>query len=49
MSGTINGFWYGERLTTMGKLSVASYLANGHAYKLWTYGKVDGVPDGAEL
>jgi Glycosyltransferase sugar-binding region containing DXD motif len=49
VSGTINGFWYGERLTTMGKLSVASYLANGHAYKLWTYGKVGGVPDGAEI
>ena len=49
MTVAINAFWYGDRLTTMGRLSVASYLAHGHAYKLWTYGKVDGVPDGAEL
>jgi len=41
--------WIGPRLSALERLSVASFLANGHPVRLYTYGKVEGVPAGAEV
>ena len=38
--------WIGERLSNLERLSIASFLANGHAVHLYTYGDVDRVPPG---
>jgi hypothetical protein len=45
----IQGLWIGDRLSAMERCSVASFLAHGHRYHLYTYGPVAGVPVGAEL
>src|SRR3990172_3435566 len=42
----IQGLWIGGRLSVMERLSIASFLKNGHAYHLYTYDDVDNVPDG---
>jgi hypothetical protein len=41
--------WIGERLSTLERLSIASFLANGHPVHLYTYGPVANVPAGAEI
>ncbi len=42
----VQGFWSGP-LTTMERLSMASFLANGHQFHLYTYDDyVKGVPEG---
>jgi mannosyltransferase OCH1-like enzyme len=43
----IQGLWVGPRLSTMERLSIASFLHHGHDYHLFTYGEVEGLPDGA--
>lgn len=43
----IQGLWIGDRLSTMERLSIASFLANGHAFHLYAYGDVENVPEGA--
>jgi hypothetical protein len=45
----IQGLWIGEELSTMEQLSIASFLANGHAYHLYAYEPIRNVPAGAEL
>lgn len=45
----ISGLWIGETLTYIEKLSMASFLGEGHRYQLFTYGQVEGVPDGVIL
>ena len=45
----IQGLWVGPRLSTMERLSIESFLRNGHEYDLYTYGPVDGVPRGAAV
>ena len=42
----IQSLWVGNRLTTMEKLSIASFVHWGHEYHLYTYGSVEGVPNG---
>lgn len=44
---TVQGLWIGKALGAMERLSVRSFLANGHPYELYTYGPVGGVPEGA--
>lgn len=46
MSDLIQGLWIGPELSTMERLSLASFLAQGHAIHLYTYGAVAGVPPG---
>lgn len=41
---TIRGLWIGNRLTNIQKLSIQSFIDNGHDYHLYTYGSVEGVP-----
>lgn len=45
----MQGLWIGGSLSNMEKLSINSFLKNGHAYDLYTYGHVDGVPAGANV
>jgi len=48
MSGRLNrvvqSFWMGRRLSAMEQLSIQSFIANGHAFHLYCYEPVDGVP-----
>jgi hypothetical protein len=49
MLETIQSLWWG-RLSMMERLSIASYVANGHPYHLYTYREgVQGEPDGIEI
>src|SRR5258706_1862824 len=43
----VQGLWIGGSLSTMERLSIKSFLANGHAYHLYAYDDVAGVPPGA--
>jgi hypothetical protein len=49
MQDAIQGLWVGPRLSVMERLSITSFLKNGHSYILYAYGPVEGVPEGAEL
>ncbi len=49
MTDTIQGLWIGPRLTTMEQLSIASFLAHGHPYHLYTFEAVEGVPKGTSI
>ena len=40
--------WIGPRLSALERLSIASFLAHGHPVRLFTYGDVEGVPEGVE-
>jgi len=42
----IQGLWIGPRLSTMERLSLSSFLQNGHDYHLYTYGEVAEIPAG---
>jgi hypothetical protein len=42
----VQGLWVGDRLSAMERLSIASFLQNGHSYQLFTYGEIAGVPEG---
>src|ERR1700675_312106 len=49
MSDVIQSLWVGPRLSAMERLSITSFLKNGHSYILYVYGPVEGVPEGVEL
>jgi hypothetical protein len=40
----IQSLWVGTRLSTMERMSIASFLLQGHEYHLYTYSHVAGVP-----
>jgi hypothetical protein len=42
----IQGLWVGDQLSTMERLSIASFLAHGHEYHLYVYQPVANVPAG---
>jgi len=49
VANAIQMLWIGERLSTLERLSIASFRANGHPVHLYTYGPVAGVPEGTEI
>ena len=49
MGEVISGLWVGDRLSTMERLSIASFLRNGHEFHLYVYGNPAGVPPGTVL
>jgi hypothetical protein len=49
VTDVMQGLWVGRQLSVMEQVSIRSFLANGHAYHLYTYDDVAGVPDGAVL
>lgn len=49
MIDPIQSLWIGGDLSAMEQLSLASFLAHGHEYHLYTYGEVGHLPKGAVL
>jgi Glycosyltransferase sugar-binding region containing DXD motif len=45
----MQSLWVGNRLSTLERLSISSFIAHGHPYDLYTYDPVEGVPDGVVL
>jgi len=45
----VQGLWVGPRLTAMERMAIQSFLDNGHAYHLYCYGDVEGVPRGTTV
>jgi hypothetical protein len=45
----MQGLWIGDRLSNMERMSINSFLKNGHPYDLYTYGPVEGVPEGVTV
>ena len=45
----VQGLWFYGDLPLLQQLSIASFLANGHDYHLYTYGPVGKVPPGTTL
>ena len=48
-SRVVQGLWIGPRLSLIEELSIRSFLAHGHEYHLYAYGKIQNVPEGAVL
>ena len=46
MSDIIQSLWIGESLGKMEQLSAKSFIDHGHTYHLYTYGKVENIPEG---
>jgi mannosyltransferase OCH1-like enzyme len=42
----IQGLWIGAELSVMERLSVSSFLSNGHEYHLYVYDEMKGIPAG---
>ena len=47
MKEPIQSLWIGGELSPMEQLSIASFLAHGHEYHLYSYGEVENAPNGA--
>lgn len=45
----IQSLWVGPRLTKLENMCIASYLAHGHMFHLYTYSDVDNVPVGTTV
>jgi len=45
----IQMLWIGPRFSKLERLSVASFLANGHPVQLYAYAPIEGVPTGTTL
>ena len=45
----IQSLWIGERLSTMERLSLSSYLYYGEDFHLYTYDKCEGIPEGTKV
>ena len=45
----MQSLWVGPELSNMERLSINSFLKNGHEYDLYTYGRVLGIPDGVNV
>ena len=45
----IQALWIGDRLSHLEQLSLASFVANGHAVHLYAYDDLQGVPDGVTV
>jgi hypothetical protein len=45
----VRSLWIGDRLPGLARLSIASFLAHGHAFELYAYQDVEDVPEGVVL
>jgi mannosyltransferase OCH1-like enzyme len=45
----VQGLWIGSALSAMERMSINSFLVNGHEYHLYVYDDVKQVPDGAVI
>src|SRR5882724_3783872 len=48
-SARMQSLWIGDRLSTMERLSIGSFLHHGHAFDLYVYDKVENVPNGTTV
>jgi mannosyltransferase OCH1-like enzyme len=46
---TVQGLWIGSELSAMERMSINSFLMNGHEYHLYVYDDVKRVPEGAVI
>lgn len=46
MENHIQSFWFGETVSTMEKLSINSFLKNGHIVDIYTYDYIKDLPTG---
>lgn len=46
---TVNGLWIGNYLSNIEILTIQSFLAAGHTFKLWVYEPVSNVPKGVNV
>ncbi|MGE0609379.1 MAG: glycosyltransferase [Pirellulales bacterium] len=49
MNEAIQGLWVGEALSDMERMSLTSYLRQGHEYHLYAYNDVKNIPPGTVL
>ncbi len=49
MNTAIQSLWIGEALSRVEKLCILSFLSQGHDFHLYSYGDVDGIPDGVTV
>jgi hypothetical protein len=42
----VRSLWIGPELSTLERLTIRSFLANGHTFRLFVYDDVRGIPDG---
>jgi mannosyltransferase OCH1-like enzyme len=49
MADAVRSLWIGRRLSTMERLSIASFIHHGHPFHLYTYDEVEGTPDGTVI
>src|SRR5260370_41461540 len=45
----VQSLWIGRKLSAMERLSIASFLANGHEYHLYVYEEIENTPKGTVL
>ena len=45
----VQSLWIGPELSLMERLTIESYLQNGSAFHLYTYGPVDNIPQGTTI
>ena len=44
MNKIIQGLWIGTELSNLERLSIKSFIDNGHTYHLYVYNKIKNVP-----
>src|SRR5687768_4377244 len=45
----IQSLWIGKSLSVMERLSISSFLKNGHPFHLYVYEAVKGIPEGVTI
>ena len=48
-NNVIQGLWIGDKLSSLERLSLSSFIANGHDYHLYVYSDVKNVPEGVQI
>tara|TARA_R110002020_G_scaffold133235_3_gene297323 strand:- start:25212 stop:25955 length:744 start_codon:yes stop_codon:yes gene_type:complete len=49
MNNTIQSLWVGKEISTIEKLSMASFIHNSNDYHLYAYNEIKDLPDGIKL
>ncbi len=49
MKKIVQGLWVGNRLSTLEKLSIASFIKNGYEYHLYAYDDITNLPNGTQV
>ena len=44
MNDIIQSLWIGNEISNIEKLCINSYIKNGHAFHLYAYNDIEGVP-----